>query len=121
MSILTANILDDAQSVIAYYEGMIDRHTCVSGFRQSNQPTGNPRHVSDPSRRNAHRRSARPGLWRVPLQRAPRNRYKRVARMSTRIVWYHSREWDALVEQGWVTVTVENGWARMARINRKTH
>ena len=57
----------------------------------------------------------------MPLQRAPRNRYKRVARMSTRIVWYHSREWDALVEQGWVTVTVENGWARMARINRKTH
>lgn len=30
-----------------------------------------------------------------------------------RLVEYHSREWDTLVETGWVTMYVDNGLATM--------
>lgn len=36
--------------------------------------------------------------------------------MTLRFVVYHSREWADLVEQGWITVDVERGVARMLRI-----
>lgn len=35
--------------------------------------------------------------------------------METCIVEYHSRAWDSLVEQGYITMFVEDGFARMIR------
>lgn len=35
--------------------------------------------------------------------------------METRLVEYHSYEWGCLVEQGFVTMFVENGLATMLR------